>query len=283
MTEADLIRKPFFWLSLALILLFIFIFSLPDNRLYITFCQVGQGDAILISYKNKQILVDGGPNKDVLNCLGKNMPFWDRNLEMVVLTHPEKDHLTGLIDVFKNYKIDYFISTEVSNSSLGFKEFQRIILEEKPFLFNPQKGDRIKINPLELLFLWPEFKMSDKNYTGKDLNETSVVFQLSFKEFDVLFTGDISSKIEEVLEVSEVEVLKVAHHGSSYSTSNNFLDKIKPKLAVICVGKNRFGHPTTEVLERLKKHSIKVLRTDKSEIKIITDGYYYQVSPSLLE
>jgi len=278
MTEADLIRKPFFWFSSALILLFIFIFSLPDNRLYITFCQVGQGDAILISYRNKQILVDGGPNKDVLNCLGKNMPFWDRNLEMVVLTHPEKDHLTGLIDVFKNYKIDYFISTEVSNSSLGFRELQKVLLEENSFSYHPQKGDRIRISPLELLFLWPELKMNDKNYTGKSLNETSFVFKLSFEKFDVLFTGDIPSKIEEVLEVAEVEVLKVAHHGSNYSSSNIFLDKIKPKLAVICVGKNRFGHPTAEVLERLKKHSIKTLRTDKGEVKIISNGYGYQIA-----
>lgn len=278
MTEVDLIRKPFFWLSLVLILLFIFAFSLPDNRLHITFCQVGQGDAILISHKNKQILVDGGPNKDVLNCLGKNMPFWDRNLEMVILTHPEKDHFTGLIDVFENYKIDYFISTEVSNNSLGFREFQKVLLEENTLSYNSQKGDRIKIDPLEFLFLWPELKMNDKNYTGKNLNEISVVFQLSFKKFDVLFTGDISSKTEESLEVSEVEVLKVGHHGSRYSTSNNFLDKIKPKLAVICVGKNSFGHPHPDVLGRLGKRFIKTLRTDDGEVIIVSNGYNYQIA-----
>ena len=283
MTEADLIRKPFFWLSLALILLFIFAFSLPDNRLHIIFCQVGQGDAILINYKDKQILVDGGPNKDVLNCLGRNMPFWDRNLEMVILTHPEKDHFTGLIDVFENYKIDYFVSTEVSNNSLGFKEFQKVLLEENYLFYNPQEGDRIKIDSLEFLFLWPRLKMDDENYTGNSLNEISVVFQLSFKKFDVLFTGDISSKTEESLEVSEIEILKVGHHGSKYSTSNIFLDKIKPKLAVICVGKNSFGHPHPDALDRLKKRSIKTLRTDESEVRVITNGYHYQIFPSLLE
>jgi len=279
MDETQLAKKPFFWLSLSFILLFAFIFSLPDERLYLVFCQVGQGDAILISHKNNQVLVDGGPNKDVLDCLGENMPFWDRNLEMIILTHPEKDHFTGLIDVFRNYHVDYLVSTEVSNDSLGFKEFQKVVLEKKPFFYNPQKGDRLKIGCLDFLVLWPESKMNDKNFLGKNLNDTSLVLQLSFGKLDVLLTGDISSQIEKLLELSEVEILKVGHHGSRYSTSEEFLVKIKPKLAIICTGKNHFGHPHPDVLERLENSLIRVLRTDKDgSVKIVSDGKNYHVA-----
>lgn len=273
MRETELLKKPIFWLVLALILIWTAVFSLPDKRLHLVFCDVGQGDAILVSYRTTQILIDGGPDNRVLNCLSGNMPFWDRTIEMVILTHPEKDHLTGLIDVFKRYQIEQFVSNSVSSESLVFNKFQEAVLEERALSYAPQKGDKFLVDGVQFRVLWPEYKVTDENWQGNSLNEISIVLELSFANFDILLTGDISSKVEEQLELAEVEVLKVAHHGSKFSTSEDFLKKIKPRLAVISVGKDRFGHPTEEVIRKLRDLDIRILRTDKDgEIEIVSDG-----------
>ena len=252
MRELEIFKKPLFWLSLLFVLVCAFIFSLPDGRLHLVFCDVGQGDAILISYLQNQVLIDGGPDNKILECLSKKMPFWDRKIEMIVLTHPEKDHETGLIDVLKRYSVKYFVSNNLQKSSTSVKS-----------------GDQIKIGPLRFLVLWPP-----KNYgMTNELNDSSVVLKLSFGYSQALFTGDISEKIEQQIDLEEIEILKVAHHGSKFSTSKEFLSKIKPKLAIISVGENRFGHPTPEVLERLKQAGVKVLRTDQQgNIEIVSDG-----------
>lgn len=258
MKELEILKKPLFWLILILILLWGAVFSLPDKQLHLVFCDVGQGDAILISYLQTQVLIDGGPDNKILGCLSKNMPFWDRQIEMVILTHPEEDHAGGLINVFERYGVRYFVSNGLGKSSTVLVK----------------AGDQIKIGSLHFLVLWPP-----KDYEiNKELNDSSVVLKLSFGHSQALFTGDISEKIEQQLDLEEIEILKVAHHGSKFSTSEEFLDKIKPKLAVISVGKNNFGHPTQEVLERLKQAGVKVLRTDQQgNIEIVSDGRGWHV------
>jgi competence protein ComEC len=250
------------------------IFSLPDNQLHLVFCDVGQGDAILIIYGSTQILVDGGPNQSVLNCLSNHLPFWDREIEMVVATHPEADHITGLIDVIERYNVKYFVVNSGGKDTATFEEFQKAVLAEKAEIHFPQAGDIIKLKSLRLAVLWPRFqeKVLGATTIEKDVNDTSIVFQLSYKDFDVLLTGDISSKIESLLDLENVEVLKVAHHGSKYSTSEEFLEESKPELAIISVGKNRFGHPTGEVLNKLRELGIAILRTDEGEIEVVSDG-----------
>ena len=290
MRGIEVTKKLIFWLILTAILLWAGVFSLPDNRLHLVFCDVGQGDAILITYRQTQILVDGGPNNKVLGCLADNIPFWDRTLEMVILTHPEADHFSGLIDVIKRYNVKQFVSNSLVNDLAGFWEFYQVVLDEKVNIYSPQAGDQLKIGPIELLVLWPKEKLGDNRlwlrdapsvlgtatYPGK-INETSIVLQLSFGNFDTLLTGDIDFDAEKQVNLSrqrgEIEVLKIAHHGSKYSTGEEFLKKIKPQLAVISVGKNSFGHPTKEVIEKLRDLDIKILRTDQEgEIKIVSDG-----------
>lgn len=272
MKEIEIFKKPFFWLALTLVLIIGVIFSLPDKQLHLIFCDVGQGDAILISYSQTQILIDGGPNNQVSNCLSKYMPFWDRQIEMIILTHQDGDHLNGLIDVLERYSVNYFVSNGLSPSdSIAFNELETIRKKKKVQLVSVKTRDRMKIGPLYFLFLWPE-----KNYLNPDnLNESSVVFRLSYGNFTALLTGDISERIENLLDLpaGRTEVLKVAHHGSRFSTSEGFLSKIKPKLAIISVGKNNFGHPAQSVLERLKKIGTKVLRTDQQgDIEIVSNG-----------
>jgi len=252
------------------------IFSLPDNQLHLVFCDVGQGDAILIYQGSTQILIDGGPNQNVLNCLSNHIPFWDRKIEMMVATHPEADHITGLIDVVERYSVKQFVANSFGKSTAVYQEFQTAVLEEQANVYFPKEGDEINLGLIKLAVLWPQSQEKVLGITTveREANEISIVFQLSYGNFCALFTGDISSKIESRLDrVQPCQVLKVAHHGSKYSTNEKFLKQIQPEIAIISVGKNPFGHPTEEVLERLRYLDTKILRTDqKGEIEVVSDG-----------
>lgn len=277
------------------------VLQLPDDQLHLVFCHVGQGDAALISYRTTQILIDGGPAAGgVLECLSQNLPFYDREIEMMVLTHPEADHFTGLIDVIERYNVKQFVINGLAKDTSGFWSFREGVLAEGAPIYSPKAGDQLKVGPLVFSVLWPRDKLgselvwqsptiTDKTQvlgvatvTG-ELNDTSIVLKLSFGDFDALLTGDISTEIEQEMGkgvyTEPVEVLKIAHHGSKYSTSSEFLGKLKPALAVISVGKNSFGHPTKEVLTRLRDNEIAILRTDKKgEIEIVSDGKSWQIT-----
>lgn len=257
------------------------------TNLHLVFCDVGQGDAILATYRKTQVLIDGGPNDQVLECLSQHLPFWDRTIELVVLTHPEADHLTGLVSVIERYNVKQIVSNSLIADSSVFGKLREEVITKKIPVFSPKYGDKIKMANLELKILYPEEKLGSElvwrepddpqilgltSYAGK-FNETAIVSLLSFGNFDALLTGDIGAKQEALLDLAHVEVLKVAHHGSKYSTGEDFLDKLQPALAVISVGKNSYGHPTSEVLKRLTDLGIKVLRTDQDgEIEIVSDG-----------
>lgn len=307
MRELEALKKPVFWLILILGLVGIAIFQLPDQRLHLVFCDVGQGDATLITYQNSQILIDGGPNNQVLECLADHLPFWDRTIEMVVLTHPQADHLAGLVDVLERYSVTQIVVNSIVNDIASFWQFHQAALEEGAQIYSPQAGDKLCLGSIQFLVLWPQEKIGDSRvwqapkhlrgsrmdssevkvlgtYSG-NLNESSVVLGLSFGNFDALLTGDIGFDTEERIDWSGVppagggiEVLKVAHHGSKYSTSEEFLEEISPDVAVIFVGKNSFGHPTQEVLERLGSIGAKILRTDQQgEIEIVSDGKTWEI------
>ena len=299
MKKIEVLKKPVFWLVLILGLLGAAIWQLPDRQLHLVFCDVGQGDAILIYQGTTQILVDGGPSQRVLNCLSNHLPFWDRTVEMVILTHPQADHFTGLIDVIERYSVKQFVVNSIANDSEGFWEFYQAVIAEEAKIYSPKAGDKIRLGPIQFLVLWPKEKLGSElvwqnshlrgepgsisghlggetlgaaTYSG-DLNESSIVLKLSFGNFDALLTGDISTKIDGQLDLSDIEVLKVAHHGSKYSTGEEFLKQVEPELAVISVGKNRFGHPTNEVIERIRELGISILRTDEEgEIEVVSDG-----------
>jgi len=272
-------------------LVWAFTFQKPDNNLHLVFCDVGQGDATLISYQSVQVLIDGGPGSKVIDCLSENMPFWDRKIETVVLTHPEVDHFGGLVEVIDKYDIGQFIVNQIvpSSTEAGFWELRQRVLNKAAEIHSPQAGEEIQIGQVGLKVLWPKQKLGDASLwqdkkadkqavlgatsIGGDLNDTSVVLELSYGNFQAILPGDISSLFEGQLSLEDVEVLKVGHHGSKYSTDNQFLDKITPELAVISVGKNSYGHPTKEVLSRLTEKGIKIARTDENgQIEVITDG-----------
>ena len=214
----------------------------------VVFCDVGQGDATLVSFKNWQMLIDmGAANKKVLNCLQNNVPFWDKKIEMVVITHHDSDHDGGLADVSKFYKIEQIFDSK-----------------------NLSQFDLIKNSMIEFEVVNPPSTSSGQ----VDKNENSIAGVLKFKSDKngetkrIFMAADIDIETEQRLVwqglIKEpVDILKVSHHGSKNGTSEELLDVLKAKMAVISVGaKNRFGHPTKEVLERLKKKNIEIKRTD---------------------
>ena len=269
-------------LLLALnILAWIVVFDLSKIQpLEVVFFDVGQGDSIFIETpKKQQILIDGGPGSAILEKLGTEMPFYDNTLDLIILTHPEKDHLTGLISVLKRYKVENILWTGIIRDTLEFKEWERKILDEKANIKIAKSGQRILWESDSHSFM--EILYPSENLVGQefeDSNETSIVSRLVFGENSFLFTGDIRKSEEKVLLEQRAnldsDILKVSHHGSKTSNSKEFVEKVSPEIAVISLGKeNSYGHPHQEVLDILEDYGIKILRTDQNgDIKIISDG-----------
>lgn len=272
----------------------IFSFSFwPDEKLHLTICDVGQGDAILVKYKDLEALIDGGPTMEgAVECLSKKMPPWDREIELLVLTHPDSDHLAGLISVLERYNVQQIVVNSVVKEGAAFKEFYQAVLAEETEVYSPKAGDELRLGPVSFLVLWPKEEIGDTGMWRTDylasgvlgveareeVNELSIVLKMSFGEFDALLVGDIGLETEDKLDFPEVEVLKIPHHGSKYSTSADLLEESSPELAVISVGKNPWGHPTEEVLEKLRGEGIETLRTDeRGEIEIVSDGKEWRV------
>lgn len=262
------------FIALGLVLITIYQrFTLEDGKLHLVFCNVGQGDAIFIrTPKGGDLIIDGGPDDQILNCLGRHMPFWDRQLEMAILTHPQADHLVGLTSIIKSYSLMLFASSVLGEETEGLKELKRQIKRKKIETITVKQGDRFATKDGILLqVLWPAFAGAS---TGEP-NDLSVVSLLSYGEFKILLTGDAGAQISNQIEnMPNVDVLKIPHHGSQTSLDEQFLNKVKPRLAIISVGKNNsYGHPAPETIKILSDKEIKILRTDEDgEIEIITDG-----------
>lgn len=257
-------------------------FSPRDNFLKVYFLDVGQGDAIFIQAPNgNQILVDGGPDKSILYRLGQIMPFYDRSIDLVILTHPHADHLNGLINILERYKVDYILESKADTKTPEFVAWQEAVLKEGANHLFAKAGQVIELGPdLRLVIMHP---LNDKINNVKNPNSLSVVAKLVYGNQSLLLTGDMERKEEQKLVFAGADVdsdfLKIAHHGSRTSTTKEFLDKVTPQLAFISVGaKNRYGHPTDEVLDRLENHGIKYYRTDiDGTIKLLLDGENYKL------
>lgn len=281
-------------LALCASSIWIAVVSWPNEKLLLVFCDVGQGDAIFIQKGSNQILIDGGPNRQVLDCLGRNMPFWDRKIEIVALTHPQLDHLGGLNYVLERYGVSYFLSGPEGNQSASFIELKSKIEALQIPVINPYSGQKFNFFGVELDSIWPERSWLETNLVGncpggdcqavkqesilglsteKDLNIFSLVFLLKYGGLEVLLMGDADASIQDEIllsnrEFGQVEILKIPHHGAKNSLSADFLLKTSPKIAVISVGRNSYGHPSGDLIERLTKVGASIRRTDlEGEIK----------------
>lgn len=248
--------------------------SSKNKFLEVNFFDVGQGDSIFIETpRRQQILIDGGPTSAILEKLRKEMPFWDRTIDLIILSHPEKDHMSGLLDVLKRYKVENILWTGVVRDTAEYKEWEKLIKEEGARIIIARAGQRLSLSErLSLLILSPFENLEGKIF--KDSNDTSVVAKLIFGDNSFLFTGDITKLVEKELSSVDSDVLKVSHHGSKTSSGDEFIKEVSPEIAVIQAGRNNsYGHPHQETLDTLNKYDIKILRTDlNGDIKIVSNG-----------
>ncbi len=277
--------------------------SFEKKILKITFFDVGQGDATLISSSNgENILIDAGsgegmriqesePGKLITEIdAGKEIivPYLKKNdvtLTGIIITHPHSDHFGGLFSIFEaGFYPKWFIDNAVPTSHPLYEDVLKIIKKKNIKYSVAKPGQRIKIDDeIELLFLAPvnEYK---SEVVDRAINNSSIVAKLIYKNFSLLFTADIEIFAEmDLLEYKDQlnsTVLKVAHHGSFTSTSIPFLDKVNPKIAIISCGRgNPFGHPHQETIEKLNKRKITIFRTDQNgNITILTDGMNYKIT-----
>ncbi len=274
--------------------------QIPGEKAKMVVCDVGQGDAILIIKGRNQVLVDGGPSGEkVLACLGEHVPFWDRTIELIVLSNTDYDHLNGLSSVVERYEVIQFVTSDGVHSSDSLSKLIDRLDLSRIKVVAVERGDVIKVGQgdtmSQLIFevLWPPMtnqqnvaifsgqmdKLHREQILGAsakrgDLNERSVVLYLLEGGVKVLLNADSGDQTEKELiklgNLPDIDILKVGHHGSKYASTTEYLDKIKPELAVISVGaKNSYGHPTNETLDRLQQIGAQIQRTDQEGTIVI--------------
>ena len=281
------IKATILILSVVLAVIIVQVFSPLDN-LKVNFLNVGQGDCILIEAPKKyNILIDGGGTPlSTFDVGGKVViPYLRRKgiseINLLILTHPNLDHLEGLLPVLREFKVGMVLDSGLICDISEYREFISIIKEKNILYHQAKVGDNFVFSKnLEMLLLNPLYTSNLSNES--DFNNASIVIKLFYKNADFLFTGDVEEDAEKRMliwqNILKSDVLKVAHHGSSSSSSLEFLEKVNPIIAVISVGKNNFGHPSEKIIKRLKDKNIPVYRTDQNGTVIIrTNGQEYWV------
>ena len=252
-----------------------------DGRLHVVFADVGNGDSVLIvSPSGRQVLVDGGPEaQDATRLLGSALPFWDRSLDVVVLTHGHADHITGLLEVLRRYDVGHVVEREAEHTTSDYLRWRHAVENEGSVITQARAGQLINLGDgatIEVLHP-PETLMSGAD---SDLNNASIVLRVVYGDVSFLLTGDIFVEAEREMLSQGIDVrstvLKVPHHGSRTSSSPEFIEQISPSVAVISVGAdNRFGHPHAETLEVLERYApeARVMTTrDHGTVRFVTDG-----------
>lgn len=273
-------------LTLVVLGLTISLYWQEQNRPHVevVFLDIGQGDSILIKTKYHQnILIDAGPDAKVLDRLGRNLSFAGNKLDLVIATHPDADHVAGLVDVVKRYQVDLVLEPGIVHRTGVYQVLEDIIARQKIPQRWVESRQRYDLGDN----LWLDILYPNVSFVGQELadtNSASIVAKLSDGEVDYLFTGDATTEVEQQIvgdygSYLQSEVLKVGHHGSHTSSSDLFLNIVKPAAAVIQSGRNnRYGHPAPLVLNRLKKRQIPVLRNDeRGDIRMASDGEYVEL------
>lgn len=247
--------------------------------MHIYFLDVGQGDSIFIkTAEDYKILIDGGSSANVVNLLDRLMPAWDRVIDLVVLTHPHADHAAGLIEVIKRYPVREFLFNGMAYDSETYNTLLQIINDKHLNVATADANHDYILGETRLDIIYPS--IDDQPFN--DPNDSSIVSDFRYGNFELLLTGDISTKIEaELMQrglLSDIDILKIAHQGSRTSTSQSLIDITQPEVGIISVGRNKFGHPHMEVVDRLQQSNIHLYRTDKNgTIEVVTDGNKYVI------
>lgn len=260
---------------LVIIFNFIFpIFTSKRSNLEINFIDVGQGDSTLIRVNNRTILVDGGgsaygDNYDVgeMTLFPYLLDRGINKLDYVIISHFDSDHCQGLNFIMENMKVENAIISNLGQESDEYDTFINLAKKQRTNLIFVKMGDVIKIGNATINILFPENNL----ITDNEKNNNAIVFKFIWKDFSMLFTGDIEEKAESRilsiysnnLSILQATILKVAHHGSKTSSTKGLLEVVKPKISLIGVGEdNNFGHPNIGVIERLESIGCRIYRTD---------------------
>ncbi len=243
------------------------LWQLPDNKLHMYFLDIGQGDSTLIKTPNNhQILIDGGPKNYVLQELDKVMPFFDKTIDLVVITHPHADHIDGLVEVLKRYEVDAVLISGVDYESPSYDEFLKVVAEKNIQIYIAKKSEDFSFGNVFLDVIYPDKSIFGKKF--QDLNNSSIVIKILYGGKKILMTGDMAFEEENLLIKTglnlNADILKVGHHGSKTSSSREFLNLVKPEIAIIqSENGNSFGHPSKEALNRLKAAGVQqIYRND---------------------
>lgn len=283
--------KKYITFFLVAVLLLIFVAGLPffDSRVHIVFCDVGQGDGILIYKKDIQVVIDAGSDGKILSCLGRHAPFWDRKIEALILTNSDLDHYGGFIEIVRRYDVQMFASNLVGKNDKAFETLENEIQNHQIAVKRLDRGDTLLAGDLEFVALWPTTEsLADVSGTAEGsrvlgamtsthANDYSLVLNFNYGDFNALLTGDIVPPATDIVagdQARPVELLKVPHHGSRNGLTEKLLISSAPQLAVISAGlENRYGHPHKETLGMLERLGVKTLCTCwTGEIEVITDG-----------
>ncbi|MFP4199404.1 MAG: MBL fold metallo-hydrolase [Halanaerobium sp.] len=273
------------WKKLALLILIVlfaitFTLNTTAQNLKIHFIDVGQGDSILIeTAAGENILVDGGDRADkiaagIIDYLQKQKI---EKLDYLISTHPHADHIGGLADILDSFEVETVLDSGKIHTSKTYENYLTKIDQKNINFKTPRRGDQFQLGKTKLKFLHP-----DSPVEAYDLNNSSLVFLLEYRQQKFLFTGDIEKEVEATLLKENpdlrVNLIKVPHHGSKTSSSKDFVEQLKPETAVIQVGDNHYGHPAAEVIELYQNQGARVYRNDLNGNLVVTaDGSDYTV------
>ncbi len=255
--------------GLILLNFFVWYAILSEDRggiLTISVLDIGQGDAIFIEAPNgNQILLDGGPDSKVLRRLGEILPFYDRSIDMLIVSNPDKDHIAGFVDVLRRYEVEKVMEPGTVSETAVYRELENEIEKEKAEKVLARRGMRVVIDEKNGVFL--DILFPDRDVSGLTTNNGSIVARLVCGDTSFLLSGDSPKAVENYLVSLDGKglhsnVLKVGHHGSKTSTGEMFLGYVSPKYAVISSGKNnKYGHPHKEATDLLQRFNVSYWNT----------------------
>ena len=255
-----------------------FVSAKEDNSLTVSFLDVGQGDATLIRTPgNKNILVDGGPGNEVIEILEKELAWYDRTIDLMILTHPHDDHVSGLNAVLDRYDVREVLYTGVSHTAPSYLAWLKKLRDKNITVHLLTGKQSIKLDEtVGLEIIWPQADLAGQ--IASNLNNTSIVAKLIHGNNTFLLSGDMEEEVETDLIKRgadlQAQILKVGHHGSDTSSSQDLIKAVNPEYAVMSLGENnKFGFPSLRVMRRFQKENIKILRTDKQgTITFLSNG-----------
>ena len=301
--------KSFFIIFFIWILISV-IHQWPDKYTHIIFCDVGQGDAVLITHNNKQILIDGGPDEKVLSCLEDYMPFWDKSIDFLIISHMDKDHIGGLPSVLSRYSADIILKNPSSKKTAVFEALETAVSREIAQSMGATKilssyvGQQFEIDDLaRFIVISPQVEylpiytdqigetetiLSAQNalFTPifNDLiseNDLSIGVFITIGDIKILLTGDMEEEGELAVITSGMtepaNIIKAGHHGSKSSSSRQFISILRPEVSVISSGENnQYNHPSPRVIDIFREFEANIYRTDSLRtVEFITNGVKY--------